>query len=267
MNKWPANFTAFWDALSPAVSAIEGALHPFEEKFLALLATTPIKNEGEILEIGSFKGRSTVILAKAATLVGKQKIVSVDPLTSPSSTCPSLQGKASGKEDFEKNLRDNAVSNFVEFHQKLSTELANEWNRPINLLWIDGDHTYFGAKSDFDAFSPFLVDKAFIAMHDVLHQYEGPIRIFTEEILSSPHFGACGMCRSIGWAQYHKNPKHAEKYSQQKQRLKNRLTRYHHARKKLQQKKNLLNQLSYKLNRCLIPHGEMTLEKWQSKIR
>jgi len=80
--------------------------------------------------------------------------------------------------------------------------LGPKWNRKLRLLWIDGDHTYAGAKLDFDMFSPFLSNGAIVAIHDVLHPHKGPIRVFMEDILLSGKFGLCGICGSIGWAQY-----------------------------------------------------------------
>jgi hypothetical protein len=80
--------------------------------------------------------------------------------------------------------------------------VAKGWNRPIRFLWIDGDHTWAGVKLDFDLFSPFLVEGAIVALHDTLHEFEGPIRVFVEEILRSDRFGAAGLFRSIGWARY-----------------------------------------------------------------
>ena len=51
------------------------------------------------------------------------------------------------------------------------------------MLWIDGDHTYHGTKVDFDLFSKFLSNGAIIAFHDVLGNFEGPIRVFMEDVL------------------------------------------------------------------------------------
>ncbi len=39
-------------------------------------------------------------------------------------------------------------------------------------------------------------------MHDVLGTWEGPLRVFVEDVLGSDDFGPVGFCRTIGWAQY-----------------------------------------------------------------
>jgi predicted O-methyltransferase YrrM len=187
------------EALS-AAAEVEGHLADKEGRFLAMVAASPTA-EGAVLEIGSFKGKSTVLLAKAASLAGRPGVVAVDPLTSPAATDPDLGGKPTDPEEFRAGLRRAGVEESVEFNQMLSQELAVSWDRPLRFLWIDGDHTYAGAKSDFDLFSPHLEDGAIIALHDVLHAVDGPIRVFMEDILLSDRFGPAGLCGSIGWAQ------------------------------------------------------------------
>ena len=38
---------------------------------------------------------------------------------------------------------------------------------PVDLLYIDGDHTYEGVKSDFETYSPLCGAAAVIAFHDI----------------------------------------------------------------------------------------------------
>ena len=195
MISLPKDFENFIAGLVDTTKNIEGFLSEKEIKFLALLAAFPT-TKGEILEIGSFKGKSTIILAKSASLTAKTNVVAVDPLTSPATTDPDLKGEESCLKDFQTNLMNTGVEKYVEFHRKRSSELAKVWNRDIRLLWIDGDHTYSGTKSDFDMFSRFLSNGAIIAIHDVFHVshgFEGPIRIFMEDVLLSKHFGPAGM--------------------------------------------------------------------------
>ena len=157
---------------------------------------------GTILEIGSYKGKSTVGLASIAQRYGLGPVVSVDPHSGPSVTDPDVGPKGSSWDDFRASLRAAGVEAGVEAHRAYSRDLARGWNRPIRFLWIDGDHTYRGTKEDIDLFRPHLVPGAVVAMHDVLHSFEGPVRVFAEELLASDEFGPAGLCGSIGWAQY-----------------------------------------------------------------
>lgn len=262
----PAGFFEFLPRVEAEAAPIEGQLTPREIRFLALLAAVP-SAPGDVLEIGSFKGKSTVVLAQAARLAGTTKIVAVDPLTSPAITDPSLGGKASGREDFRANLQRAGVAAAVEFHQMFSTTLADQWprERKLRLLWIDGDHTYPGTHADFARFSPHLADGAIIAFHDVLRHYDGPNRVFVENVLPSPQFGAAGIVGSIAWARYHAAPVRAAALIAGKRALHRCLLR-------------LLpfvtfggeiegwDKLCYKLARFRTPHGDLPPATWLAQM-
>jgi len=250
------------------VANVEGHLTQREVACLAWLASAPTAS-GEILEIGSFKGRSTIVLALASRLAGVKGVVAVDPLTSPSVTDPILErGESSVWERFQTNLRDAGVTQEIEFHQELSTDLARTWSRDrkIRLLWIDGDHTYRGAKTDFDSFRPHLADGAIVAMHDVLHHHGGPARVFAEDILLSRQFGAAGFSGSIGWSQFFDNPAHAEAFHLRKLDLYRRLTRvlsYSAFGGDIEGRRRL----AYRLARARVPHGDLNRRAWTRDVR
>jgi predicted O-methyltransferase YrrM len=180
--------------------AAPGFLTEREGRFLALVAAGA-PAAGTILEIGTFKGKSTVGLATIARRYQLGPVVTVDPHTAPAPTDPDLAGQASSWDAFTAALRAAGVADAVEAHRAYSRELAPGWTRPIRFLWIDGDHTYAGAREDLALFGPHLVPGGIVAFHDVLHAYEGPVRVFVEEVLRSDRFGPAGVCGSIGWAQ------------------------------------------------------------------
>lgn len=256
-----AEFNSFTEKILQDVASVEGYLSPNEIRFLALMAAYPTAT-GEILEIGSFKGKSTVVLAKAAALTDNPRVNAVDPFTAPSETDPDLRGDESSFPDFQRNIEAQGVAANVESHRAFSHELAETWNRPLRLLWIDGDHTYKGTKLDFDGFAPHLADGAIVAIHDVLHEFDGGVRVYMEELLLSPNFGAGGFVGSIGWAQYHRDAKVGLQYKHQKLELYKRLSRlipfvvFRTADLKGWRKK------MYKLFRSRVPRGAMSPERW-----
>ena len=264
MKRLPPEFNSFITDLLKEVEPIEGYLSAKEIRFLALLAACPT-TKGEILEIGSFKGKSTIILTKAAAFSGNPKIVAVDPMTAPSVTDPDLKDAASSLTEFQANLRRHKIAPHVEFHCSFSSELANTWSRPLRLLWIDGDHTYKGTKQDFDLFAPHLADGAIVAMHDVLHEFEGGVRVFMEDVLLSPHFSPVGFCGSIGWAQFHADVRIGWKYRDQKLRLYRclgRLIPYVVFKNELKGWEKKM----YKLRRVLVPHGAVDPARWLQAV-
>ncbi len=264
MKELPKNFDTFTKNLLKETETVEGYLSPVEIRFLALLAAVPTAN-GEILEIGSFKGKSTVILAKSAALTDNAVVHAVDPMIAPSETDPDLHGDKSSFPDFQKNIEKCGVADKIEFHQKFSYELAKTWDKPLRFLWIDGDHTYKGTKLDFDGFAEHLEDGAIVAIHDVLHEFEGGIRVFMEDILLSPNFGACGFVGSIAWSQFHKDKQKAWENRGEKLKLYSRLSRlipYVVFKKELRG----FEKKKYKLLRSRVPHNAITPQEWLRKI-
>ena len=243
------------DAAWPRVAATTGYLSEREARFLmAAAALSPA--EGKNLEIGSFKGRSTVGIAYVTRELGLGKVVAVDPHTSPASTDPDLKrvGQTTSYDDFVANLRSAGVFERVDIKRAFSHDLAKEWKDPIRLLWIDGDHTYEGAKADLDMFKSFLSDGAIVAMHDVLGTFEGALRVFVEEVLDRDYFGPAGFSGSIGWAQY--RPRDGRRFRSQKRLLAIPARKLIPVAMKADQGLHGWNKFLYKFWRPLAPHGD-----------
>jgi MMP 1-O-methyltransferase len=165
-----------------ATKDVPGYLLENEAKFLGVLAAiTPA--QGAIVEIGSYRGRSTVMLAKVAAHYGLGPVVAIDPHNSPILVNPDGSNDKSSYEDFLHSIRKAGIDKNVEPHLAYSKDVSAGWNRPVRLLWIDGDHSYPGAKADFDGFFPHLAPNGVVALHDSLSNFEGPIRVFVEEML------------------------------------------------------------------------------------
>ena len=240
-----------------------GFLSEAEFRALGVLALCA-PQEGVIVEIGSFKGKSTVALASVAKHYGLGSVVSIDPHTSPSETDPDLAGQPSSFDDFLANIRAAGVEQQVEIHREFSQRVANGWQRPIRMLWIDGDHTYKGAKQDFDLFHPFLVERATIALHDTLNRhFEGPIRVFVEDILRSDRFGTAAFCNSIGWSQF--RPRDGRQFHAERERLAvraERLIPFVMVGNSVEG----VRKLHYKLRRWRVPHTPLSAAEMASRI-
>lgn len=107
--------------------------------------------QGDILEVGCYKGRSTVVLAQTG-----RKIFSVDPFKN------FAKADMSGKE-IERCFRENTAHlSSIE----LFVGSIEDWQtRSVGFAYLDGDHTYQGTISQIriaKACSP-----QFIALHDV----------------------------------------------------------------------------------------------------
>lgn len=239
--------------------SLSGHLRKREVQFLASLPF--IHFNGEILEIGSFKGKSTIILAKAAAAAGSNKIFACDPLSLSCSTDPKDATKDELPQIFYNNLKQYDVEQNVEFHQMKSNVLSESWDKPLKVLWIDGDHTYPGVLSDLMLFQDYLSPGAIVCFHDVLHGFEGPIRAFIEKVLLSDCYGDCGLCGSIGWGQF------LGKNSVSNEQWGNKLSLYSKISRLLPfilKKTNGMksNEHLRRFFRSLIPHGAISPVQW-----
>ena len=240
------------------VSGTTGYLSEREARLLmAAAALAPPR--GRNLEIGSFKGRSTVGIAYVTRELGLGSVVAVDPHTSPATTDPDLRGQNTSYDDFVTNLKSAGVLERVEIRRAYSHELAPDWKDPIRLLWIDGDHTYNGAKADLDMFKPYLVDGAIVAMHDVLGTFPGALRVFVEEILDSDDFGPAGFSGSIGWAQY--RPRDGARFRLRRRMLAVPGRRLIPVAQRADRGLRGWNKFLYKFWRPLAPHGDVSVAR------
>lgn len=246
------------------VASTPGYLSEREARFLMnALAVIPVS--GANVEIGSFKGKSTVGLATVARLLKLEPIVAIDPHSSPASTDPELRGEVTSFDSFVANLKRSDAVSHVDIRREFSADVAMRWNAPIRMLWIDGDHTYEGAHADLVNFKPFLVPGGLVAMHDVLGTFEGCLRVFLEDVLQSRDFGPVGYSGSIGWAQYRPVDGNAAAY-----RIRRRLLSLPTARlTSLARHGRILqgrHEHAYRFWRALTPHGDVNARQLARRL-
>jgi MMP 1-O-methyltransferase len=245
-----------------ATRRVPGHLEENEARFLGLLAAC-VPAKGAIVEIGSFQGRSTVMLAKVASQYSFGPVVAIDPHNSAILLDHDANPEASSYQGFLDSIRVAGVSNHVEPHRTYSTEAASSWNRPIRLLWIDGDHSYEGAKKDLDGFSPHLVPLGVVAFHDALNAFPGPIRVFVEGVLHSDRFGPAGFVHSIAWAQF--RPADGLLFRERRSSLARRASRLIPFVKNGDELRGMTKR-RYKWNRFRVPHSAMDPKDWASLV-
>src|SRR5207249_9001658 len=100
----------------------DGFLGENEARFLGMLAAC-VPARGTIVEIGSFKGKSTVMLASVAAHYGLEPVVAIDPHTSPSATDP---GISAGSSTFEEFLASVKAAGLMEHVEPRSEEHTSE---------------------------------------------------------------------------------------------------------------------------------------------
>jgi len=241
---------------------VPGHLEENEARFLGMLAAC-VPALGAIVEIGSFKGKSTVMLAKVASHYDLGPVTAIDPHNSPILLDQQGNPGASSYKDFLHSIEAAGVTPYVESRLAYSAEVATAWNQPIRILWIDGDHSYEGARRDLDGFLPHLVPFGVLAFHDALNAFPGPIRVFVEDVLGSNRFGPAGFVHSIAWAQY--RPEDGHVFRKQRSSLARRASRLLPFVESGMELRGMAKR-RYKLNRFLVPHGAIGAKDWMSLV-
>lgn len=177
--------------------SIEGWLTIDDGVLLYDLARSP-SADGVILEIGSWKGKSTVYLARGSKGGGGDLVYAVDHHRGSAEHFSSL-GKIDTEAEFRRNLERASVSEVVVPLVMSSREAASVWSKhpaPIRLLWIDGSHDYSSVTEDIELWNRFLVDGGVIAFHDFTH-YPEIRRAVRERIICSISFAEVDLHGSI----------------------------------------------------------------------
>jgi predicted O-methyltransferase YrrM len=134
-----------------------GEMTSFIETVLLYRCARQGAGSGTIVEIGSYKGRTTITLALGSKMAKREKIYAVDPLPDPAV-----------REAFVANMKKAQVLNYVIPIFKTSAEARKEFKENIRLLFIDGCHDYERVKEDILLWQDCLVEGGIIALHDYL---------------------------------------------------------------------------------------------------
>jgi predicted O-methyltransferase YrrM len=171
--------------IGPGVGSIGGWLDPNAGGVLYQLArmVAPTPN---VVELGSWKGRSTAWLAHGLRDRGAGRVVAVDTWAGTSNEpahAQLLAGYAPDQlyQEFLGNLGGLGLEAQVEPWRMTTLEAARRWDRgvSIGLLHIDADHSYEGVRADFEHWSPFVVAGGIVVFDDV-PTWPGPTRLVSE---------------------------------------------------------------------------------------
>lgn len=175
------------------VQGVNGFLGGAEFALLHRLATECPEN-GVIVELGSYQGKSSLALAKGAE-IAKARMWAIDPHPELQVTKETIYGMHD-QAALLKNLVDYGVAHIVRVVTLASYEVVKCWDKPIDFLWIDGSHEYDDVKRDLDEWHGLVRGK--IAMHDTSGNWPGVSRALAEFVASGEwHVTECVDATSV----------------------------------------------------------------------
>lgn len=165
--------------LESRFSNVQGWMSGVEGYALMLMAAHG-PGAGEIVEIGSWMGKSACWLAAGSKSAQREKIHAIDPFDGGPmlKEHPIIREQGTTYHMFVDNLTSAGLFDYVVPIVATSRQAARAWDKPIRLLFIDGDHSYEAVKTDFEMWSRFLIADALIAFDDVTGGYEGAKRYY-----------------------------------------------------------------------------------------
>lgn len=176
---------------------VEGWLTESEGQTLYWLARQ-CSGRGAIVEIGSWKGRSTIWLAKGSEAGPRVPVYAIDPHTGV--TAEASNGTLPTLAAFRENIRRAHCDHLVVPLVMSSAEAAARFHKPVELIFIDGSHHEDMVQMDFDLWFPKLVEGGVIALHDTI-VWPGPKRVARRMVYRSAHCRAVKFVHSLTFAQ------------------------------------------------------------------
>jgi predicted O-methyltransferase YrrM len=153
-----------------------------------------------ILEIGSYIGASAACFGAAAQKGNGSTIYCIDTWNNDAMT--------EGKKDTSALFSDNIApyKKWIVPVRGFSTEVVDNVSnhtKELDVLFIDGDHSYEGAKGDWEAYKHFLKEGSVVIFHDI-GWAEGVKKVVHEDVL--PIVSDYGNLPNMWWGTLKKKP-------------------------------------------------------------
>ncbi len=161
---------------------------------LGLLYDLAREAGSSIVEIGSHQGRSTTALALGSMAGGQHPVYAVDSFVgvSPNDRKTDKEGiqpgwQSSSPEKLRSNLDAAGVNGLVRIVPLPSAEATRAIPDAVDLLFVDGDHSYAAVLQDLCLYLPRVRHGGIVVMHDVTTSDPGVERAVDEVFMQRPH--------------------------------------------------------------------------------
>ncbi|WP_246586395.1 class I SAM-dependent methyltransferase [Streptomyces yatensis] len=184
---------------------------PLDEGLALYAAAVEVAAPGlPLLEVGTYCGRSTILLADAARAAGTV-VVTVDHHRGSEEQQPGWEyhdpevvdpevGRMDTLPTFRRTLHRAGLEDHVIAVVGRSPRVAAVWGRPVGLVFIDGGHTDEHANADYEGWAPHVAPDGLLVIHDVFPDPadggQAPYRIY-RRALGSGAFAEVSATRSL----------------------------------------------------------------------
>jgi predicted O-methyltransferase YrrM len=153
---------------------------------------------GRIVEIGSYRGRSAIVLARA--VAGRAEVWAIDPHAGNDRGPQQIRGtSAEGEADnraFRDNLERAGVADAVRHVRRPSQEALRELGGPVDLLYVDGAHRLGPARADIVRWGERVRPGGSLLVHDAFSSIGVTLALLSALALGG-RFAYAGRSRSL----------------------------------------------------------------------
>lgn len=174
-----------------SMAFLRGGLSTREAWYLRQLSAE--NRHGYRLEVGSFRGKSAVALYEGmldAGCLASPLVYCVEPHRE----FVGVYGGRFGPQDrgaFYRAMLLTGAYRGVALVNLTSEDIAGGWQRPLSLVFIDGDHSYSAVAKDVGSWAPHLIPGGVLVFDDALDPQIGPYQVIAE-LLSSGAYARVG---------------------------------------------------------------------------
>jgi predicted O-methyltransferase YrrM len=133
-----------------------------------------------VVEIGVYEGSSALVFAHS--MQAGSELHLIDPFVDESGwALPSGWGATETATRRVVARAARADGPRIVWHIDRSQDVGRDWRgHPIDLVFIDGDHSPQGVREDWDAWHPHVLPGGHVAFHDARDSSEGPEQVVNE---------------------------------------------------------------------------------------
>jgi predicted O-methyltransferase YrrM len=186
-----------FDDVLRSVEDVDGWMSPDQAEALYEAAAACHAGD-QIVEIGSFRGRSTIVLASAAP--EGVAVVAIDPHAGNDRGPNELDGYVAqasvDHEVFTANLLDAGVADRVRHVREMSDAAHGDVEGDIAVLYIDGAHRYTPARQDIEQWGARVRSGGTLLIHDSFSSVGVTLAII-KELMFGKRFRYAGRARSL----------------------------------------------------------------------